>query len=526
MKAKKIIALALSTVMLTALFTGCAPKNEPDVPSDKPVDKPVTEKIVRTDIILGESSDVVTTDPHDSTDMYSTMVNNFMYDGLVRYDDDVNILPALAESWENPSPTEYIFKIRKDVKFHNGDTLSASDVKFSIDRMAASPKLKARFGDIDVVTVIDPNTVSVKTKYPSAPLLVNLASPQSLILNEKVVTEAEKDGGKYGAVTPVGTGYMQYKSWQPNDNFVVERFDGYWGGKGETTSITSRVIPEPTSRTIALETGEIDFLSSVTDVDIERVRENKDLQAIDMPGSIVSYLGMNTQKEHLNNVKVRQAISHAVNKQAIIDAVVEGNATVATSPFATVIEGYNADIPQYEFSIEKAKALLTEAGLADGFEVEIVCSGDTTNRQAQMIQSDLSKINITVDIVLLEWGAFLAYAQETKHEMFLVGWGNTVSADATLTGQFHSSSSAASGNRAWYQNPELDSLIEAARGELDRDKRNQIYKDAQTLIMAEAVWCPLYQKKSMIGAAKGFTGAELTTTSTYHRMHNAVVELD
>lgn len=517
MKLKRILALALSLCMMLALFAGCAPKTDADKPTDG-ADKPDADAGKRTEIIMAEASDIVTLDPHDSTDTYSNKAITMIYDRLINLDADANVIPGLAESWEEVSPTEIVFHLTKGVKFHNGEELKASDVKFSLDRQRSTPRSAPLLAKVTEVNVVDEYTVQMILSEAYAPIFVNLTETQSSILNEKAVT----DGGTKYAQNPVGTGPMKFESWQPNDNAVLVANDDYFGGKPVTTKITLRVIPEPTSRTIALETGEVDFVNGVTAIDINRVKDNADLKVTESPSSNVSYLAMNQSKAPFDNVKVRQALSYATNKESIVTALYEGFAIPSYSPFSTIMPSYDTSLEgKYAFDIEKAKALMIEAGYPDGFSAKIVVSSDNSNRIAQMLQADYGQLNVTLDIMMYEFGAMMDELNKGNHDMFIMGWGHATNPDKTLTNNFHSSMIGTSGNRSWYNNPELDQTLEAARTTTDWPAREVLYKQAQNIIMDDAVWIPLIQTINVIGMGKGVEGIEWYKSGNhlYHNMY-------
>ena len=527
MNAKRFLALALAMVMVFALFAGCK-KTDPapggdNKPTDdnKGTDKPSGGK-ERTDIIIGSASDVVSPDPHNQNDTTSARAIHMMFDTLATMDGNGEYHPMLAESWEQPSDTEYIFKLRKDVKFHNGVDMKASDVKFSIERCMASAKTKQATDSIDKVEVIDDYTVKITTKYPFAPFFNKVAaSTKCAILPE----EYTKQQGENFQKAPVGTGPMKFKSWSPNNEFVVERNDNYWNGTPKTTSITIRVIPEATSLTIALENGEVDFVESVIAVDAKRVKENPNLKTVDQVQGAVTYLGMNYLQKPFDDLRIRKAIAYAIDRQTIIDVVLEGYGEILNSVFPPMMPSFDPTLEGYDYDLDKAKALLAEAGYADGvgLTLELATSGDERNRIAQLIQNDLSKIGITVDINLLEWSAYLEYVGGKDHKMWILGWSNAYDPDGNMFDVFHKDRPSTT-NRSHYKNDEVSALIEQARQELDWNKREAMYKDLQKRIMADPVWIPLFAKTGIIGMNKGMEGVELEPITEFTYVNSYVVE--
>ena len=523
----RMISLSVLFALCIMLFSGCSSgevkdtSNKDTTAGDNASDSDGGK--IRTEITIGVSSDVVSPDPHDQNDTNSNRVIRMMFDSLVYSDVDGTIKPALAESWETVSDTEYRFKLREGVKFHNGYDLTAEDVVFSLERQMNSPKVKTFVSAIESVTADDEYTVTVKTKQPYAPLLYNLSLPQSSIVCSKHFDELTAAGRKYSE-QPVGTGPMVFSSWLPNDNFTVTAFDEYWGEKPKATRISVRVIPESSSRTIALETGEIDIVESVPAVDIPRVMENKGLKTVTQTSTSVTYVSFNTRKAPFDNVKVRQALSCAVDKQAIIDVICEGYAQQVNTIYPPAMPSYDESIDLYPYDIERAKTLLTEAGYPDGFTIEIATSGDERNRIAQLLQSDFSKIGVNLEITLLEWGAYLDYIGGTDHQMYIVGWSSGMEPDGSTTPLFHSESVGPTGNRSWYQNEELDALIDEGKSTMNMDDRLGIYKEIQRIVMEDAVWIPLFARETVIAMNKNLEGMLISPTDSHIYVYSYVKE--
>lgn len=518
---KKAICLSLALLTVLSLFAGCAKSNVTETTAkgeSAQATTAKTEEKIRTDIIIGDSTDAKTMDPHDANDGYSARVFNNIYDALMKQTADLKVEPALAESWEYKSDTEIVFHIRKGVKFHNGDELKASDVKFSIDRMVASPKVKTYFAKITEVSVIDDYTVSVKTSEPYAPLMFNLAGTYGSIVCERAVKEA---GDKYNQ-NPIGTGPMKLKEWAANDHITLVRNDDYWRGKPKATSITIKVIPEDSSRTIALQSGDVDFLQATPSVDVKRITEDSKLKAESFLSQSTVYLGFNCEKAPFNNVKVRQALNHAIDKDSIVAVVLEGKGQVINTVLAPDMPGANNEINYYKYDMEKAKALLTEAGFPNGFKANLVASGDANNKAAQLIQANYAQLGVTVDISIMEFGALLDYLNLGEQDMYILSYGAAGNPDSTMTNVYYSKASSSTGNRSFYKNEEVDKLTDSARVEMDWDKREPIYKSIQELIMKDAPVAPLYVQQSYYGMNKNMEGYVISKNAK-HDFYNAYI---
>ncbi len=511
MKRSRLLALILVASMMFAIFSGCT-KTETETTAGSSGDSQGTQstegKNIRTDIVSAEPADIVTLDPAESTDTYSNKAINLIFDTLIDMDAESNFIPGLAESWDQVDDTTIVFHIREGVKFHNGETLTPSDVKFTLDRVANTAQSKTMMVDVAEVLADDEEmTVTLKMKAPSASIFVNLTEGACHILNQKAVEEA----GDKIAQTPVGTGPMKLQEWKVNNECILVRFDEHWAGTPKTTSITLRVIPESNSRTIALETGDVDMVLPISAVDIARVEENPKLKTMEVPSSTVVYVSPNQNKEPFDNKLVRQAMHYATNKQSMIDVIYEGYALPGVSPFPTIMPFFNDEMEDmYTYDIEKAKALMTEAGYPDGLgrPIEICVSSDERNRAAQILQSDYAQIGIELDIAVMEFGTLMEHCNVGTHDLFILGWGHATNQDRTMRNNFHSDSIGPTGNRSWCNSPEIDELIDAGAREMDTEKREEIYKELQYIIMDECVWIPLWQQINVYGLAAGLEGVE------------------
>ena len=464
-------------------------------------------KITKTDIVVGQASDIVTLDPAGQQDTTSGVLMKHAYSTLLDVDNEGKVVPDLAESYEMKSDTEYVFKLREDACFWDGTPVTAQDVKFSLDRAKGMPKTKSNTSKIEEVTVNGDHEVTIKLTEPYAAFKTIVTQHNLSILSEKAVTEA---GDSYGDVDNLlGSGPFKVTEWVPNDHYTLVRNDNYWGEMPIATSITCRVIPEGSARTIALEAGEIDVVWSVDPTDCANVESNPDVKLLSQPSTGIDYVGMNTQKEKFSDKRVRQAINYALDKQAFVDTIIEGRGLVANSYINSTIPGWSEEEEAYPYDPEKAKELLAEAGYPNGFECNLFVNGDLRTRSAQILQAQLADVGIKVDISTYEWGALLDTLNAGEHEMFLLGWSNTsFDPDGSTYQLFYSGNHGATGNRAFFSNDKVDELILSAQRESEESKRMELYKELQFVLHEESPWCPLYYKENNVGVRadlKGFT---------------------
>jgi peptide/nickel transport system substrate-binding protein len=445
-----------------------------------------------------------------------------IYETLIAVDDDNNIVPQLAEKWEKLDDTTYKFYLLKGVKFHNGEELKASDVKYTIER-AMSPKgaaIQNYSSEVEKVEIIDDYTLTIKTKRPSTPFLASLSHTWGSILNEKA-TEAA--GDNYN-MNPVGTGPFKFSSWAKGDRLTLERFEDFHGKKPAYKTLVIRSITEPTNRTIELESGAVDIAYGITTNDIKRVEENKNLNLMRVMDNSTTYMGFNCEKAPFNNVKVRQAISMAIDTVGINKVVYRGVGQAPVGPIAPNVKYSDKSLPVHKRDLEGAKKLLAEAGYADGFDAEI-WTNDKKERvdMATIIQSQLSEIGINVQIKVLEWGAYLDGLKAMKHDMFIVGWVATVPDPEFAVGATFHSSMKGKMNFAFFGDDEVDAMIEKGKTLPNGPEREELYKNLQKTLNEKTPWVYLLNDEQICGLRKNVKGFTPSPRG-YHILYNVYFE--
>ncbi len=505
-----------------------------------------------TTVIVAQGADAKTLDPAASNDVPSHRVTLQIYDNLVARE-GTKLVPGLAESWTQVDPLTLDLKIRKGVKFHNGDPLTVNDVVFSLIKVKNDPSMMSFFVDVDKVEAIDDETVRITTKKPFGPLVGYLAHYGAGILSEKAVTEAGKSYGQH----PVGTGPFKFESWASGDRIVLKANPDYYQGKPAIDTLIFRTIPEGTNRTIALETKEVDIAVDIEAMDHDMVRNHPDLKllqkpaltmnyvgfnttkppfdkkevrqaiayAIDLhdmvrnhpdlkllqkPALTMNYVGFNTTKPPFDKKEVRQAIAYAIDLQSMVDAIYLGAATPASSPVAPAVFGHNKDLKVRKQDIAKAKELLAQAGYPNGFKAKIWTNNNNVRKDtAVILQDQLKQIGIDVEIELLEWGAYLDRLANREHDMFLLGWTPSPDGDSAMYAVFHSKNHGSAGNRMWYTNARVDECLDKGRESTVPEEREAAYKEAQAIIMDEVPLIPLVWPDNNAGIQKNIKGFEL-----------------
>ncbi|WP_027633774.1 glutathione ABC transporter substrate-binding protein [Clostridium hydrogeniformans] len=458
-------------------------------------------------LVVAHGADAKTLDPHGTNDQPSSRVSKQIYDRLVEQTETMEIVPGLAKEWKQLDNLTWEFKLRDGVKFHNGEVLKASDVVFTLNRMKNSKSVSSIISSVDTITAKDDSTVIIKTKEPFAPLLSHLTHTAASILNEKAV----KDAGQNYGQNPVGTGVYKFESWDAGSKINLVRNEDYFGEKGKTPKIVFRNVKEGTNRTIGLETGEIDIAYDVEPVDTKSVREHKQLQLIEEESLSYTHITMNNKKEPFNNPKVRKALNYAVDKDALIGAILYGAGVKANAPIGKNVFGYTDKTVNYDYDVAKAKELLKEAGLENGFKTSIWTNDNPVRVQiAQIIQANLKDVGIDAEIVSLEWGTFLEKTARGEHDMSIGGWTTvTGDADYALYPLYHSSQHGGAGNRDFYSNKEVDKLLEDAKKSIDPVERKDLYEKAIIAIMDDVPELVLYYGKQNVGARKEIEGFKL-----------------
>ncbi len=461
------------------------------------------QETVKDEISIALSADITSLDPQDHNDTKSERVSFLLFNRLFKLNTDFEVVPDLAESWEQPSPVEWVITIKQGVKFHDGTEMTSEDVKFSLDRSKSMPKVQQVLSEIEKIEIAGPYSVKITTKSAFAPFLYTLVHAGT-----SIVPKAYAESGD-GFENPVGSGPYTFVEWVSGDRVVLQKNMNYYdaANMGQSERIIFKVIPEGTSRTIALETGEVDVVDELPTIDIGKVGSNPDLALYEVPSTRIDFFAMNTERAPFDNQKVRQAFNYAIDKEAIIMVAIDGAGVEAGSVLAPSFLGYKA--ADYEYNPEKAKQLLAEAGYPNGFTTSIMTSGDERKRIAEVIQANLADVGVTASIEMLEWGTFIDSVLQGMAESLVLGWTSNPDPDATLTPIFFSGNIGGM-NFSRINNPNIDRLLKEAREELDLAARTRVYNEFHEYVMDQAPFVPLFVKNNIVGARAALKGVELS----------------
>ena len=509
MKKNNLVLLLVVLVLAVGGFMYFKSQERPMAPMESAApEKQSAPKAQRDTLVVADQYDATTFDPVRHNDYPSSRACHQVYDTLIFLNDDGTFRPGLAEKWEFVSDTAYKMYLRKGVKFHNGEELKAEDVKFSLERATTDlgAHIKTYSQDLDNVEIVDDYTVILHLKKVNFPFFASLAHSWGSIVNKK---EVEAQGENYGtpAGTAVGTGPFKFVSWQKSDRYTLERFDDYWDDKVKFKTLVLRSIPEPTARTVGLETGEVDIAYPMINNDISRIEENEALVLQRKPLASTTYMGFNTTKKPFDDPRVRNAFSAALDTVGIQKAVFRG---VGKTPRTLIPDGIkysiDAELPAHARDVEAAKKLFAEAGVdPKGLKLEI-WTNERKERvdMATIIQAQLKELGIDAEIKVLEWGAYIQGLQKKTHDLFLLGWGLSVpDPDYAVAGLLET---GAGTNYTFFSDAKLDELLSKGRAMPDGPDREKAYRDMQLYINEQCPMILLHNDESLVGVQKSVKG--------------------
>ena len=464
-------------------------------------------------LVVVNNIDSGSLDPISTRDIAASTICAHIYDNLVKLDTQNNLLPGLAESWEENTPTEVTFRLRKNAVFHNGEKFTADDVKYSMDR-SMKEGLTARLYtyNIESVEARDDYTVVFKLKNPDKDFLAKLSSTPFCIVNRKAVEEL---GDTY-PMNPVGTGPFKMRSWAKGDRITLERNEEYWGKKPAFKTLIHRVVPETSSRLVELESGAADISLYIGRNDIRRIEENPALKLERHLLFACTFIGMNAQKPPFDNPKVREAIWNALDIEAMYKAVIGGTGELSDGILPSTVQYATPYRKKHEHNPKRAIQLLKEAGIKDRLKVEIWMNENKDRMDLMTIaQSFLSEVGIDAELKVLEMGTYASAMQRKEHDIFIYGRSFPLPlADTFLTSSF-ASSSIGGMNYCCFSDPEVDRLLEEARVEQDSAKRAELYKTLQYRLEDLVSWIPIYTLEQVAGLQKNVHDFKLDAKGYY-----------
>ncbi len=469
------------------------------------------------DVRVGFSQDALTLDPANHRNRETQTIIRNIHDGLLTRDPDMRIVPEVAESWRAVDGKTYEFRLRPNIRFHSGDLLSAEDVAFTFNRLVkdgamggqTSPR-KGLLGPMTEAVAVDERTVRfvLSEPWPILPAML----PFQEVVNRRHVERVGQEGMQ---TRPDGCGPFRLVEWRRGEAIILERFDSYYGGSldippagpAQVDRVIFRILPENSTRVAALLAGEVDIINELPPSAMRQVEASPNAKVARVNGTRTFFVALNNAKAPFNDMRVRRALNHALDKQAIIVRILSNTATPLRGVMSPDAFAFNPDLPEYRHDLARARSLLAEAGVAEGTEMVL----DTTaalKEVAEAIAAFLSRTGLRVRAQVWE-GAVLTpmwqdHARRRERDMLLTSWGNGSLDPSDI--MVPTLRTGGRGNTAGFSNPEVDQLLDAAETELDQAKRAEMYKRAQAIVTDQAPWIFLWLPQDIYGVSKRVAG--------------------
>lgn len=468
----------------------------------------------------------VNLDPRVGTDAYSERVAELIFDSLVRKDEHFNLRPWVAESWDIPDPQTYIFHLRKGIRFHDGRPLTSRDVKWTLDSMSNGTVVSIRaatYRHVKNVEAPDDSTVVIHLDEPDATLLWNLSDGAFGIV--------PYGSGKELTADPIGSGPFRFVRLDPDSQVILVRNDNYWTKKPNVTRVRLNVVPDATTRALELRKGSADLVASnslAADM-VNTLRRDPNLRVQREPGTGLLYVAFNLRDPILKDVRVRQALAYAIDRQPILDALFGGYGRLADSVLPPQHWAYDGNVQHYPYSPEKANALLDEAGFPRGkdgvrFHLTMKTSTEETSRLlAAVLQQQLRDVGIALDIRTFEFATFYSDIVKGSFQLYSLRWVGGSNQDPDIFEYaFHSASFPPKrANRSYYSNPEVDALIDQGRKTLDQAERARIYARVQEILARDLPYIDFWYMDNVLVHTKRIRDVELSPSGNYDYLTTA-----
>jgi peptide/nickel transport system substrate-binding protein len=485
-------------------------------------------------LVVASVGEPLTLDPAAISDNESAEVALQIFDQLVRYRHGSSQMePALATSWSvSPDGTSWTFNLRRGVRFHDGTPFDADAVVFSLERQRDRTHpfhfqeftyWESSYRNIREVRKLDSHTVRIGTDRPYAPFLANLAMFPASIVSPTAMQRLGRDFAHH----PVGTGSFRFVRWDRGERVTLARNATYWDGTPTLQTLIFDVLPDASQRLGGLQSGTVDVVHGLAPADRQLVSLHPDLSLLRVPGNNVAFLAMNTQRPPFDDVRVRRAVNHAVDKHAVVKLAYQGLATPAHGPVPPKMWSYRASTVRYSYDPEAARRLLAEAGYNRALRPRLYVM--STARPylpapvlvARMIARYLGDVGMKVELVIRPFAEHLRATQLGAHDLCLAGWsGDNGDPDNFLYLLLDRDNArrGAARNQAMFSNESLHVLLVAARGALDQRERERYYGRAQDIVAEEAPWLPLAHTDVVVAARRSVRDFYLhPSTLVYYR---------
>lgn len=467
--------------------------------------------VIAQELTVMQSEAPRSMDPGDQAATFTNALHAPMYEGLIKRMPDLSLAPGLATEWApNEDGTEWTFTLREGVVFHDGTPFDADAVVHNFERhldtdrgLAASGRLRTF---LESVEKIDDYTVKFHLKNPY-PAFLNIMTINSGLM----VSPAADEAGTIGSAA-VGTGPYRLAEYRSGEFVLQEKFEDYWGdNEASVDTIRWTWSSEPSVLSMALQTGDADVINPVPPVFAAPIQANPELDLHVSDGSAVFWVALNVQSEELSDVRVRQALNFATDRDGIINAIMSGYAVPANSPLATVSEAYNPDLNPYPHDLDRARELLAEAGYEDGFSMSVVVQ-EQEARIGEVLQAMWAEIGVDLDVRRMESGVWsdAAFGDPEKKaaegvDAVIASWSSGVNGPDLQFRPLYATESFAptSANLGFYSNEEFDAMLDQAAATVDETERNAIYGEMQEIINEDAPHVLLYVSQDLYATRPG-----------------------
>ncbi|WP_368653911.1 peptide-binding protein [Ornithinibacillus sp. 4-3] len=463
------------------------------------------------DLVIASTSNPTMFNEFYASDSPSNTIAKFIYDSLIKIDENLQPIPSLAESWEyNEDEMKWVFHLREDVTWHDGEPFTAKDVEFTYNIPKHEDYTGPRtsfFAPAEKIEAVDDYTVEITFNEPDAKFL-----PIALAFNvlpEHILGDipvADLGTADFNTKNPIGTGPFKFDEWKQGQHVRLVANDDYFDGRPNFDTITSKIVTDDNAMLAQFEAGDIDFID-VSDENFnvaQKLADEGKAELLVVPATNYNYIGYDLTNPLFEDKRVRQALTHALNREAIVENVLDGNAIVSDSPGLPFSWAYNEDVPKFEYDPEKAKALLEEAGWTDSdgdgvldkdgqdFEFELKTNQGNKVREKLLViaQEQWGEIGVKVTPKVVEFSALSAELNDKNFEAYILGWG--LRDDPSLSPYFHSEEIESGFNRVSYSNPELDEVMEKGDSIMDPDERVQYIEESQAIVAEDQPYTFLY----------------------------------
>jgi peptide/nickel transport system substrate-binding protein len=504
------LAMTVAGFALCGMICGCA-QRKPDA---------------ETAVMLIESSPL-NLDPRIGTDAQSERIGELIFEGLVRRDENFELKPRLAESWEIPDPLTYIFHLRHDVRFHDGHAMTSADVKWTLDSLLNGKIRSAKtsaYRYVDRVEAPDDFTLIIKLKEPFAALLWNVS--------DGAMGVVPKGSGEELARRPIGTGPFRFVSDTPDREVVIERNEQYWGKRAGLARVRFNVVPDATTRALELRKGSADAEINALPGDlVPALARLPQLTVERAPGTSYQYLAMNLRDPILRNVMVRQALAYAIDRGPLIHYLWHDMAQKSNSVLPPEHWAYDAKAASYPHDVAKARELLDEAGYhagADGVRFHIVMktsTDETTRLLCAVLQQQLREVGVALDIRSYEFATFYSDVVKGAFQLYSLRWVGGSNQDPDIFENVFDTASFAPkrANRGYYSNPEVDRLIAEGRRSVNEKERAAVYMQIQEILNRELPYINLWWSDNVLIHSRRLEKVQLTPAGNYDFLRDATL---